>query len=290
MWPMVNTLFPGRWQILTLGRRISHCCEMADKSAHYNVMAPWCQFELGRWFKCSSQLNMRSLFTGVAVVAPRRIKDLCVYLGLEYVRKDLWEMLPPAAPSFIPWGVVTDDTGNNLWFRVISRVPSLSRYSHMESPQLTWLDLIFTQALKWQHIIKDAQWKMDQIQLGFVKANGFSARCAKAVISKVATHHIGVKLCAFRTTTWTGFHGCGPCHWSAATQTASRMRSEACRRSWSPPWNWCPTCRASWPRWRNRWVDLKFTASRVVMESWSVWQNVDDTSRLRFVCLLFVDL
>lgn len=57
-----------------------------------------------------------------------------------------------------------------------------------------------------------------------------------------------------RITTWTGFHACEPCPWWAAMQMASRTKSEACRRNWSPPWNWCPTCRASWPSSKSRLV------------------------------------
>lgn len=67
---------------------------------------------------------------------------------------------------------------------------------------------------------------------------------------------IRVLRCAFRSKTLTGSPGCEPCRWSAATQTGSRTRSGACRTNWSPPWNWCPTCRASWPSWRSRWVQL----------------------------------
>ena len=35
---------------------------------------------------------------------------------------------------------------------------------------------------------------------------------------------------------------------------ASRMKSEICRRSWSPPWSWWPTSRASWQSSKNRSV------------------------------------
>lgn len=139
-----DRIFQGRI-VFFHGRWFSHCCEMADKSAHHSVMAPWCQFELGRRVKCSSWLSASSLFTGAAVVAPRRIKDLCVYLGLEYVRKDLWEMPTPAWPSFIPWGVVTDDTGNQR-VNLFQECPYYPVILTWKVPN--WRDLILTFSLK----------------------------------------------------------------------------------------------------------------------------------------------
>lgn len=57
-----------------------------------------------------------------------------------------------------------------------------------------------------------------------------------------------------RSTTWTGSHGCVPCPWWAAMRRGSKMKSGTCRRSWSPPWGWWPTCLDSWLSWRSRCV------------------------------------